>query len=62
MQGKEFTINRKSAVKKDKAIREIARLEELITELSEKKKSILSLERTVKEKLARYQKILKDNT
>ncbi len=62
MQGKEFTINRKSAVKKDKAIREIARLEELVTELSEKKKSILSLERTVKEKLARYQKILKDNT
>lgn len=62
MHGKEFTINRKSAVKKDKAIREIARLEEYLTELSEKKKFIASLEKTAKEKLAKYQKIQKQNT
>lgn len=62
MQGKEFTINRKSAVKKDKAMREIARLEELLVEIEEKKKFTLSFEKSAREKLARAQKILRDNT
>lgn len=62
MQGKEFTINRKSAVKKDKAIAKLDKLEIWLAEIIEKQKITQDQKDRVITLISKERRIIKDNT
>lgn len=62
MENKSFTIKKKSAIKKDKAIGRLQKWENLLFEIAERKSLLMSQETRAKEGIKREQKIIKENT
>lgn len=62
MKGKEFKINPKSAIKRDKAVKRLDQLDAFLNDLEEKIKIINSRKSKIKAEILRQRKIVDANT